>query len=200
MVRTYPHYNPFCVPIPEKLVWAEVFRDSSLPLDLEIGSSNGRWLLQYAVNYPERNILGLETRNKYVEATLNKIIKSELGNVHILRANANTALKVLFEEQKLQNVFIMFPDPWYKKKHLKRRVINQQFLAELYQLMQKGGELHIATDKGSFADEIMTELQQSRFKNKFTGFAEENISGIISEIEDFHLKNKNSIYRLVFLK
>ncbi len=59
MVRTYPHFNPFSVAVPEKINWEEVFADS-YPLNLEIGCSNGRWMLDYAKKYPDRNIVGIE--------------------------------------------------------------------------------------------------------------------------------------------
>jgi len=200
MVRTYPHYNPFSVPAPKPLAWDKLFTDTKLPLDLEIGSANGRWLVDYAKAFPQRNILGVETRNKYVEAAEKRIRDSGLNNVSIIRANINTALTVLFAKDQLHKVFLMFPDPWYKKKHLKRRVITQEFLEQLYITISDHGELHIATDKESFALEIQEVLLNSQFKNKYSGFAEENIPLIISEIESYHLKLSNPIYRLVFQK
>jgi len=199
MVRTYPHFNPFSVADPSSIDWNQEFQqDNPFPLYLEIGCSNGRWMLDFAKKYPKKNIVGVETRNKYVEALKDRIKDSELTNIMVIRANINTALSKLFDKGQLQDVFIMFPDPWYKKKHLKRRVVKDEFLEELYSIMNPGSLLHIATDKKEFAYEMLETLTESSFKNTVKDFAEVNIDGLVTEIESFHLHRQNPVYRMVF--
>lgn len=201
MVRTYPHFNPFSVIDPVNINWRDYFPDQVLqPLNLEIGCSNGRWLLDFARKYPQKIIVGVETRNKYVQTLEVRIKESGLLNVAVIRANINTALLKLFQKEQLGDVFIMFPDPWYKKKHLKRRVVQPEFLDQIYLLMQTGCRIHVATDKQEFALEILQLLMESKFVNCYTGFAPENIPGLVTEIESFHLHNNNQIYRMVFQK
>ncbi len=200
-MRAHPHYNPFNVREPsEQPSWSLVFQNDH-PLDLEIGFSNGTWLISYAKKYPERNIVGLEIRSKFISSTKEKIKTEKLSNTYVLQANANVHLKALFADRKFGKVFILFPDPWYKKGHLKRRVINQKFLDLIAAFLEIGGELQLATDKEVFAREMLTELEtNSNFTNTSgkNNFAEQNIEGIETDIEIYHRKAGNKIYRMVF--
>jgi len=199
MVRTYPHFNPFSVINTKAVDWQELFGNYD-SLDLEIGCSNGRWMFEYAKRFPDRNIVGVETRNKYVEAVKCRIENRGLPNIAVVRGNINRDLDTLFPGNILKDVFIMFPDPWYKKKHLNRRVVTPLFLDDLYEHMVIGGELHVATDKESFAYEMLDVLQMSKFKNKALEFVDHNIEGIITEIEEFNVAKGKRIYRMIFNK
>ncbi|MDR2428910.1 MAG: methyltransferase domain-containing protein, partial [Candidatus Margulisbacteria bacterium] len=96
-MRAHPHYNPFNVREPaEHPDWTKVFARPEQPLDLEIGFSTGRWLLQYARTFPERNIAGLEIRAKFIDHARRKIAAEKLANAYVLKANAAAALPELF--------------------------------------------------------------------------------------------------------
>ncbi|GBR77546.1 tRNA (guanosine(46)-N7)-methyltransferase TrmB [Candidatus Termititenax dinenymphae] len=201
-MRAHPHYNPFNVRNPSECPdWSKVFARSEQPLDLEIGFSTGRWLISYAQNFPERNIAGLEIRAKFIEYVQQKIIAGKLTNAYVLKANANTALAELFAPQSLSRVIIMFPDPWYKARHIKRRVVDQDFLRELAVRLKSGAELHIATDQQALAEDMYADLLAvPEYQNKYTRYAPENFAGIVTDIERYNQERGREIYRLVFIR
>jgi tRNA (guanine-N7-)-methyltransferase len=200
-LRAHPHYNPFNVREPSECPdWARIFAEPKRPLDLEIGFSTGCWLLQYATDFPERNIVGLEIRTKFIEYVKNKITGQKLTNAYVLKANAATALGKLFQPQSLSRVIIMFPDPWYKSRHLKRRVVNQDFLRELSAYLKPGAEVHIATDQQTLAEDMYSDLTEvTVYKNKYAKYAPANLTGIVTDIEKYHLERAHPIYRMVWM-
>jgi len=109
----------------------EAFSDPTRPLTIDVGSAMGGWVLESAVADSQRNFLGLEIRPAAVEAALIKLDTSKLGNAHFFRCNANVDIGVLLMEiQKrnvpLERILIQFPDPQFKKKHHKRRVVTPE--------------------------------------------------------------------------
>lgn len=203
-MRARAHYNPFNIrpEESEKPDWQQLFGNKA-PICLEIGFSNGRWLLPFAKANPDINVVGLETRRKFVKKVKEDISTDKLKNAYVLLANANTTIKDLFAPDTLSAVIILFPDPWYKKKHFKRRVVNEELLDDLNILMKKDGILHIASDQKLFCEEMRDVLQlHPVFKNLYAedDFAPENIPGFESDIEFYHLNNNNPIYRLQFKK
>ena len=198
-MRAHPHYNPFNVREPSECPdWQKIFADNR-PLDLEIGFSTGRWLLQYAKIFPERDIVGLEIRSKFIAHVRRKIAAENLSNVYVLQANAGTALKELFAPRSLSRVIIMFPDPWYKPRHIKRRVVNPPFLAELAEYLQPDAELHIATDQQILAEDMYADLRAApAYCNKYTDYAPQNFAGLVTDIEQYNIERGRRIYRLVF--
>ena len=201
-MRAHPHYNPFNVREPAEYPdWTEVFARSEQPLDLEIGFSTGRWLIQYAQTFPERNIAGLEIRTKFIEYARRKIADEKLTNAYVLKANAAAALPELFAPQSLSRAIIMFPDPWYKPRHLKRRVVKPKFLAELAVCLRCGAELHLATDQQNLAADLLAELTAApEYQNKHEQYAPANFAGLTTDIELYNIKRGREIYRLVFIR
>ena len=202
-MRAHPHFNPFSVREPSELPnWDQVFQNPGL-LDLEIGFSNGTWLVGYAKKFPARNIVGLEIRTKFIQAAKEKIQQNNIFNAYVLKANANTALAQLLKPETLSRVFILFPDPWYKKGHLKRRVVGPEFIKELAKYLVPQGELYIATDKKIFAEEMLKQLEESKLFVNLAGakkFAEQTIAEVSTDIENYHQKLGNPIYRMNFQK
>lgn len=200
-MRAHPHCNPFSVREPSELPdWKNIFPNKN-PVDLEIGFSNGTWLIGYAKKFPGRNIVGVEIRKKFIETAKEKIKQEKLSNAYVLQANINTALGKLFKELKLDKVFILFPDPWYKKGHLKRRVVNLDFLNELIKYMTDQAQLFLATDKKDFAREMLEEVEAQKIFMNLAGqgnFTQNTIPGIVTDIEKYHLRLGNPLYRLAF--
>ncbi|MFC1517137.1 tRNA (guanosine(46)-N7)-methyltransferase TrmB [Candidatus Margulisiibacteriota bacterium] len=200
-MRAHPHFNPFNIfgeiETPD---WSKIFPNKN-PLVLEIGFSNARWLIPYAKANPDLNVVGLEVRKKFVDKVKETIKKEELPNAYVLLANANTALEKLFKPESISTTLILFPDPWYKDRHLKRRVINPKFLPILHKAMQKDGILHIATDQEQLAKDMREIINSSDlFGNLFdkNNWAPENISGFFSDIELYHIQHGHPIFRLQY--
>lgn len=203
IMRAHPHYNPFNVREPRELpVWQSIFTNGA-PLDLEIGFSNGTWLLDYAIKYPQRNIIGVETRTKFIAIVKEKIQEQGLQNAYVVQANINTSLPKLFKDILFDNVFVFFPDPWYKPRHVRRRVVTADFIKEIHTYMRPSAKLHIATDQEFLAKDMLADLEASGLFTNQSGannYAAENIPGITTDIEKYNIKKARPIYRLVFCK
>lgn len=106
--------------------WARIYTDLTAPLHLDIGCGRGRFILEMAQRYPERNFLGIEIRDPLVQDANEIRDRQQLTNLHYLFANINTSLQALLGSlptASLRWVTIQFPDPWFKKRHHKRRVV-----------------------------------------------------------------------------
>lgn len=132
-------------------------RENPLPQELavEIGSNRGLFLSRLARAWPERFHLGIEWRMKYVRWG-NELLEEEgIENALLLQADANLALPILCDDGQIADLFVLFPDPWWKKKHRKRRIIQPEFLDLLAKKIRPQGTLWIRTDVGSLADDMM---------------------------------------------
>lgn len=202
-MRLRSHFNPYNIKEPSETPnWSNIF-DLTKPIDLEIGFSTGKWLIDYALKFPNRNIIGLETRKKFIDLVKSKIGKYHIANAYVLQANVNTSLPILFKNIKFSRVFLLFPDPWYKKKHIKRRVINPVFLQDLSNYLMDNSKLFIATDKEFLAESMINDLEKSGIFFNIRGeniYAREIINDLKTDIEIFQEKQENLIYRLIYQK
>jgi tRNA (guanine-N7-)-methyltransferase len=127
----------------------ELFADPSLPLHLDIGSARGRFLLALAPLRPTRNHLGLEIRQSLVQAAEVDRQAAALPNLRFLFANANVSLPdglALLPPGRLVLVTLQFPDPWFKTRHHKRRVLQPPLLRALAAALAPGTELFLQSD------------------------------------------------------
>jgi tRNA (guanine-N7-)-methyltransferase len=128
---------------------AELFGDPGLPLHLDIGCARGRFLLAMAQQDSARNHLGVEIRRPLVAAAEADRTALGLGNLHYLFCNANVSLQDWLAELPaglLERVSIQFPDPWFKKKHHKRRVLQPQLLLAIAAALEPGRQLFLQSD------------------------------------------------------
>jgi tRNA (guanine-N7-)-methyltransferase len=124
------------------------------PVVLEIGFGNGDTLVQQAAEHPERSFVGIEVHEPGVGHCL---LRAQDAGVTNLRLISHDAIEVLAEQipaDSLSRVNLYFPDPWPKKRHHKRRIVQPAFLALVAGRLQPGGSLHIATDWANYAEHI----------------------------------------------
>jgi len=126
------------------------------PADLvvEIGFGNGEQLLFGALHEPERNFIGIEVHSPGVGRALNAVAEAGLGNVRIYRHDAVEVLRDDIADGSLSEVRIYFPDPWHKKRHHKRRLIQADFIALLCLKIKPGGLLHLASDWQEYVEHM----------------------------------------------
>ena len=127
----------------------QIFLNDSLPLHLDIGSAKGRFLIDLAQIDPNRNYLGVEIRQALVISAEKVRERLDLNNLKFLFCNANVSLEdwlVDLRPNQLQMVSIQFPDPCFKRKHFKRRVLQPSLLISLTKALNKGSELFIQSD------------------------------------------------------
>lgn len=125
---------------------------------VEIGFGRGEHLAGYAKNNPDTACIGCEPFINGVARLLKYIDEDNIPNIRILHGDARLLLQNIPDET-LDKVFILFPDPWPKARHHKKRIINNSMLAELYRVVKKGGSIEIATDHveyGQWIDEHLT--------------------------------------------
>ncbi len=133
--------------------WPTIFGRSA-PVDIEIGSGKGRFLLELATMRPERDILAVERAGKYHRLCCERATKRGITNVRLLRTTAEDLLFRLVEPASVENIYILFSDPWPKKRHHKRRLIKADVVAALNQALISGGRLLIKTDHEGYSDVI----------------------------------------------
>ena len=126
------------------------------PADLvvEIGFGNGEQLLFGALHEPDRNFIGIEVHSPGVGRALNAIADAHLDNVRIYRHDAVEVLRDDIMDGSLTEVRIYFPDPWHKKRHHKRRLIQPDFVALLCRKLKSGGRLHLASDWQEYVEHM----------------------------------------------
>ena len=135
---------------------AELFGNSN-SVEVEVGFGKGLFLLAAAQSRPDVNFLGIEIERKYQLFTANRIAKRHLSNVRLAQADARLFFRNRLADNCLQAVHVYFPDPWWKRRHHKRRLFTPEFAHESARVLRPGGRLLVATDvKDYFA--IITSL------------------------------------------
>ena len=120
--------------------------DRPAPLELEIGSGKGLFLAQAAAEQPDHNFIGIEIAERYAKYSAARLARSNLTNARMIHGNAERVITECLPDGAAIAVHIYFPDPWWKNRHHKRRVMNDQFLPQVERVLQSGGSLHFWTD------------------------------------------------------
>jgi tRNA (guanine-N7-)-methyltransferase len=207
-VRVRQHVNPlaskFQTPTasPE---WENIYTQPNLPLHLDIGCARGRFVLKMAQIEPNWNFLGLEIREPLV-VEANRI-RDEMGltNLHYVFANVNNSLISLLStlpQDSLQKVTIQFPDPWFKNRHAKRRVVQPELVTELAKYLVVGGIVFLQSDIEFVAVEMGDRFHENPAFEKLgtTTWLAENPLPVPTERELATQKKGEPVYRALFRK
>lgn len=125
------------------------------PLNLEIGFGMGKSLAEMAEAAPDQDFIGVEVHLPGVGALLKEIEQRGLQNIRIYNIDANDVIDLCLPDACLDRVMVFFPDPWPKKKHHKRRLIQPEFVQRIRPKLRIGGILHLATDWENYAEHMM---------------------------------------------
>ncbi len=128
---------------------------NNAPVTLEIGFGNGQSLITMAQNEPDANFLGIEVHRPGVGHLLHQIASNELQNIRVICHDAVDVIHRCIPMDSLQRTLLFFPDPWPKRKHLKRRIIQPEFVKLISTRMQTAGLLHLATDWEPYAKHMI---------------------------------------------
>jgi len=170
---------------------------------LEIGFGMGDSLVETAKAHPEKCYIGVDVHRAGVGALLAKMKKADVENIRIYCDDAIDVLEKCIADNSLDAVLIFFPDPWPKKKHHKRRLVQPEFLQLLSKKIKSKGILHLATDWGNYAEHMMEVLEASddfenqQGKNKFAPRPEERFK---TKFEKRGEKLGHDVWDLVFCK
>jgi tRNA (guanine-N7-)-methyltransferase len=125
--------------------WSSVFGNNH-PVELEIGSGKGLFLLNAATADPTHNFLGIEISRKYARLAAERLAKHGIPNAKVWPGDARIVLPRHIPSASLRVVHVYFPDPWWKKRHKKRRVFTESLVAEIRRILEPGGQLRVASD------------------------------------------------------
>jgi tRNA (guanine-N7-)-methyltransferase len=139
--------------------WAALFGNDN-PIEIEVGFGKGLFLLNEAQRRPDVNFFGIEIERKYQLYTATRIIKRGLTNVRLACADARLFLRAYVPQQSVQAIHVYFPDPWWKHRHLKRRLFDADFVVQCQRALKTGGRLHIATDVPDYFEIMITLLRE----------------------------------------
>lgn len=206
-IRVRQHVNPLAqkyqqpVSLPD---WQLVYADLTQPLHLDIGCGRGRFLLHMATLQPEWNFLGLEIREPLVMEALEKRDQLGLKNLHYVFCHANNSLRSLVESfpvGKLQRATIQFPDPWFKNRHQKRRMVQPELVDILALYLVEGGIVFIQSDVETLAVDMCSQVEtHPAFKRQGDSWLAENPFPVASEREKSTLERSEPVYRALFEK
>ena len=166
-------WEHYVLPEGEKINWPEAFARPQAQRHVEIGFGMGENLLSMAAAHPEHDYLGIEVYNPGVGRVLAQAKQAELDNVKVCCEDAVRVLNEHLDDQSLDALYIYFPDPWPKKKHHKRRLVQTEFLSLVAEKMRSGGILRLATDWEDYAEHMREVLETHA---AFTNLAESSFA------------------------
>lgn len=207
-IRIRQHVNPLArkfqspIAIPD---WQAIYQQCDLPIHLDIGCARGRFLLQMAEQNPEINYLGIEIRKQLVDWANQERDDLGLTNLHYLFGNMNSSAQILLESlpaNSLKTISVQFPDPWFKKKHNKRRVVQPALVSILVDYLAVGGEVFLQSDILEVAMEMRDRFSEnpSLTQHHSQEWLETNPFPVATERELYVLEQGLPVYRVLFLK
>lgn len=125
------------------------------PVELEVGSGKGLFLSSASAARPERNFLGAEIAGGYARLCAGKLARQQATNARIIHGDATHLVRAMLPDACLAGIHVYFPDPWWKARHRKRRVLSETFLQHAGRVLPAGGELHVWTDVEEYFNESM---------------------------------------------
>lgn len=141
-----------------KLSKEEIF-ETNRPLEIDLGCGDGSFLVAMASHYQERNFLGVERLLGRVRKVIRKAEKNSLLNLKVLRLELSYTIEWLLPDDCANRMHLLFPDPWPKKKHHKRRMVNKSFCESLVRILKEDGEFLFKTDHPDYFEESMLALE-----------------------------------------
>ena len=186
----------------------EMFGNSKLNLHLDIGCAAGEFLFDLALVNTSWNYLGIEIREKLVKNAKLKVFKKEIKNLYFIFGNANNILNDFQSEfiiKNLKSLSFNFPDPWFKKRHHKRRVIQPEFINFLSNSLQKGTLIFVKTDVKDLFD-YMDHTITSNFyfktidKKDFNYSESFNPNKVQTNREKYVIDNQLDIFEKIYIK
>ena len=186
----------------------KIFKYPFLPTHIDIGCASGEFLFQLAEQNKNWNYLGIEIREKLIIKAKCKLKDKDIDNLYFIFGNADNLLKdwiIKYPEKNLNSASINFPDPWFKKKHHKRRIIQAEFLNRLSLLMSTDSLLFIKSDVEELYKYMNSSISNSlifeKVKNKNLSYQETyNPSKIKTEREKYAISKQLKIYEATYKK
>lgn len=191
----------YCVDYAAQPVDLAALFGNTNPVVLEIGFGMGETTAQIAAAMPQTNFLGVEVHLPGVGALLKRIGEQGLRNVRIVRHDAVEVLQHMIASGTLAGAHVFFPDPWHKKKHHKRRLIQPALTGLLASRLAPGGYLHCATDWQDYAEQMLAVLAaEPSLRNTADAYAPRPAYRPLTKFEQRGLRLGHGVWDLVFVR
>ncbi len=191
----------YLLPYQSSLLDLDVVYGRSAPKILEIGFGMGEGLAELAAAHPENDYLGVEVHTPGVGALLKLVGERGLDNVRVIQHDAVEVLTHMLAPGSLAGVHIFFPDPWHKKRHNKRRLIQSPFVRLLAGRIAPGGYLHLATDWEDYALQMLEVLSaEPELASTADGFSARPDTRPLTKFEQRGLRLGHGVWDLLFRK
>jgi tRNA (guanine-N7-)-methyltransferase len=189
----------FLLPLQPAVLDLDAVFGRAAPRILEIGFGMGEGLAEVAAAHPESDYLGVEVHTPGVGALLKRIGERSLSNVRVIQHDAVDVLTRMLTPDSLAGIHIFFPDPWHKKRHHKRRLIQPPLVQSLASRVQKGGYIHLATDWQDYAEQILAVLSaEPMLQNTVRDFAPRPHTRPLTKFEQRGIRLGHGVWDLVF--
>ncbi len=154
------------------LDYDKIFRNYN-PVHLEIGSGRGEFILKKAAQNPQINFIAIDSKKKRIKTILRKLDGSLHPNVRVIRMFIDEKSIKIFGEKLIEKIYLIYSDPWPKRKHHRRRIIQTEFIKQLYSILNDKGMIELSTDHEGYAKWIISKFDkcndfESFYKNQFT--------------------------------
>jgi tRNA (guanine-N7-)-methyltransferase len=186
---------------PENLDLPKIFGSQDSLKVLEIGFGMGETTATIAQSMPERDFLGVEVHTPGVGGLLKLIGEKSLSNVRIIQHDVVDVLNHMIADVSLDGVHIFFPDPWHKKRHHKRRLIQAEFVKLLCAKLKPGAYLHVATDWQEYAEWVLDILKvEPLLTNSASDYAPKPAYRPLTKFENRGIKLGHGVWDLIFIR
>jgi tRNA (guanine-N7-)-methyltransferase len=182
--------------------WAASLGPAARDLELEIGSGHGGYALAFGARHPDRVLVAVEQRKKFAADLEDRARRRGLRNLVVLTGDARLLAPRLFPEGSIAAVHVHFPDPWWKRRHERRRLVDDGMSTLLLRLLRPGGLLDFRTDVERYALDAVARLEEAGFDNaQGSGrFAERDPDEIPSTREKRYLASGQPVWRLRMIR
>jgi tRNA (guanine-N7-)-methyltransferase len=205
-VRVRQHVNPFSpqyqikIPVPN---WKELFEDFNKPLHIDLGCAKGRLIFQLAEKDQSTNYLGVEIRKPLVEYANEVKEKAQLKNLAYIFGNVTVSPETIFNintKDKIKSISILYPDPCFKKKHHKRRMVQPELVDFISKYINNGTKIYLASDVLKVIEDMLEKfLANGNYKKLSETWCDEFLP-IQSEREIATLKKGLPVYKIILEK
>ena len=195
------YYKFFCVPFSNKELPPEKIFGNSNPIVLDIGFGMGHEIIDFSTKNSTKNVLGIEIYKPAIGNLLKNIYEKNIKNIKIIEYDAYCVLNYMIPDESIDEIHIYFPDPWPKKKHVKRRLLNVKFAEIVARKLKNNGEIKCATDNSNYAEQIVSALGKQKYlQNMNETYGNRPKDRVFSKFEKKALSDDSKIYEISFQK